>query len=239
MAFLKNNESDRKSICVIAGLIFLFIGLFFLWPQLDWMPSAYFFNSTTHLFPNGESPFFLRMQYWVKDFADAWTIYLGVGIVSSLLFVKYLPRLKIIFPWNTLQYLFLAIVLAIGPGMVINGVFKERFGRPRPSETTMFSGQYPYQAPFVMSDLDRKSFTSGHASVGFYFAALAFVVRPSRRKACYIGGILAGTGIGLLRVAQGRHYLSDVVFCGLIVLILIHAIHYIFANLAERFGKNA
>jgi len=50
----------------------------------------------------------------------------------------------------------------------------------------------------------------GDASVGFGLVALAFVAR--RPRPWLLAGIAAGAALGLMRMAQGGHYLSDVVF---------------------------
>ncbi|HXK29133.1 MAG TPA: phosphatase PAP2 family protein, partial [Candidatus Binatia bacterium] len=54
---------------------------------------------------------------------------------------------------------------------------------------------------------------SGDASMGYYFLAFLFVARK-RRWAIALAAYTLGTAIGVLRIAQGAHFLSDVIFAG-------------------------
>jgi len=64
-------------------------------------------------------------------------------------------------------YVFLAV--ALGPGLVVNSVFKPYWGRPRPREVTEFSGKYQYR-PFYIPEVGAqgKSFPCGHCSMLFH-----------------------------------------------------------------------
>src|SRR5262249_5348677 len=59
-----------------------------------------------------------------------------------------------------------------------------------------------------------KSFPSGHAAAGFYLMSLAFVgYRIGSKKLMWTGaglGLIGGGGLGLVRMAQGAHFLTDV-----------------------------
>ncbi|HRU39136.1 MAG TPA: phosphatase PAP2 family protein, partial [Candidatus Goldiibacteriota bacterium] len=66
------------------------------------------------------------------------------------------------------------------------------------------------------------SFPCGHASMGFLFMSLYFVLKNKNRPAAYaalFGGAAYGTLMGLARMAQGGHYLSDVMWAGGITFI--------------------
>ncbi|MCU4676679.1 phosphatase PAP2 family protein [Catenovulum sp. 2E275] len=109
-------------------------------------------------------------------------------------------------------YSFLLASLLIGPGLLVNEVLKNNsIGRARPVEIQEFNGPDTYTAAFEYSgQCDRNcSFVSGHASMGFYFIALGWLLRS--RRAFYIGlGI--GIIVGLTRIVQGGHFLSDTIF---------------------------
>jgi len=114
--------------------------------------------------------------------------------------------------------LFLLLVALIGPLLLVNGVFKEHWGRARPSQVVEFGGTKQFTRAAVPTDQCARncSFVSGHASVGFYFLALAFVW-PRRRMLWLALGTGAGLLIGLVRIVQGGHFLSDVLFAGIVV----------------------
>jgi membrane-associated phospholipid phosphatase len=61
------------------------------------------------------------------------------------------------------------------------------------------------------------AFVSGHAALGFSLVAFAFLVPPGlARRAILAAALAIGVVIGLGRIAQGAHFLSDVVYAGLL-----------------------
>ena len=121
---------------------------------------------------------------------------------------------------------YLLAVLIVGPGVVVNLVFKDHWGRARPAHTQEFGGERTFSPPLVISDQCSRncSFVSGDASVGFSLAALALVIAGRRRRWMTIG-LAAGIAIGMLRIALGRHYPSDVIFSGVFVLLTAAVLH--------------
>ena len=107
--------------------------------------------------------------------------------------------------------IFALLALLIGPGLIVNSVLKEHWGRPRPEQIAEFGGK----ASFVPALWPSRqcghncSFPSGHAAAGFFLITGAWIW-PRRRRAWRIVGITAGSLIGLARIAQGGHFLSDV-----------------------------
>jgi lipid A 4'-phosphatase len=69
------------------------------------------------------------------------------------------------------------------------------------------------------------SWPSGHAALGFYFAAFAPLLKK-RRAAATAAGVVLGALIGLGRMAQGRHFLSDVVFAYFFVSLTARLLYY-------------
>ena len=130
------------------------------------------------------------------------------------------------FPWPKLQPwrdpgLFYALLLVIGPGVIVNGVLKPYWGRPRPNAVTEFGGQCEFLPVWQLGHgQEESSFPSGHASTGFYLMAPAFVYyrrRPRLALAFLLFGILCGCVIGLARIVAGGHFPSDVLWSGGIV----------------------
>jgi len=113
---------------------------------------------------------------------------------------------------------FLTLSLAIGPGLLVNATFKDHWGRARPMQIVEFGGTQKFTPAFVITDQCARncSFTSGHASAGFYLFSFAFLLRRRRAIAIVSAGALGGL-IGLGRIAQGSHFLSDVIFSGFAV----------------------
>ncbi|HJU18657.1 MAG TPA: phosphatase PAP2 family protein [Stellaceae bacterium] len=116
--------------------------------------------------------------------------------------------------------LFIAAAVALGPGLLVNTVLKDHWGRARPVQIARFGGLHHFTpAPLPAAECASNcSFVCGHAALGFALVAFAFLLPPGppRRRAA-VAALAFGAFIGLDRIALGRHFLSDVVFAGLLV----------------------
>jgi membrane-associated PAP2 superfamily phosphatase len=126
---------------------------------------------------------------------------------------------------------FLIAVLALGPGLAVNGILKEYWGRPRPRQVTYFGGQkgYTYQKPWVIGQRGdgRTSFPSGHVAMGFFFMSPYFIYLARRRRTALLwfwGGAAYGIFIGIARVVQGAHWASDVLWAFGVVYLVSYAL---------------
>jgi len=112
--------------------------------------------------------------------------------------------------------LFLVVYLILGPGLIINTVFKDHWGRPRPVEITNFGGTEKYLPVWERGTAGaHKSFPSGHAAVGYFlFAPFFFLRKQSPVTAWFflLLGLAYGTFMGIGRMAQGGHFVSDVLW---------------------------
>jgi membrane-associated phospholipid phosphatase len=114
---------------------------------------------------------------------------------------------------------YMGLSLALGPILISNIILKDNMGRARPKQTVEFGGHKQFTPALLPSkECPRNcSFVSGHASTGFFLVTFAFLMAPGlRRRAAFAGALAIGTAAGLGRIAEGGHYLSDVVFAGLI-----------------------
>ena len=121
--------------------------------------------------------------------------------------------------------LFLALLLVIGPGLIINSGLKSMWGRPRPSECQQFGGDRNFTPVGVATHQlkPNSSFPSGHASMAFYWMAPGFIFAHRRRclsLGFFAGGTAYGLAMGAIRIAQGGHFLSDVIWAGAIVYLV-------------------
>lgn len=111
---------------------------------------------------------------------------------------------------------FLFLLLALGPGLLANTVFKDHWGRPRPRQLEQFGGHMAFHQPWQPGPAPANaSFPAGHPTVAFYMSAPFFVLRKGRRRQahCWLwGGIAYGVLMGAARIVQGGHFLSDVVW---------------------------
>ncbi|MDD5035405.1 MAG: phosphatase PAP2 family protein [Methylococcaceae bacterium] len=183
-----------------------------LFPQADLYFSRFFYTA--------EQGFYLKTQPWVLF------IYDGVPVLGNAmaylfagLFLASFLSSPARFPYR-LRYpcLYLLLALLIGPGLLVNKVFKDHWGRARPFQVTEFGGKQQYTPPLYPTDqcLRNCSFVSGHAALGFFFCAFAFA-DPSRRRSWMAFALSTGGLIGLTRIGQGKHFFFDVVFCFFLV----------------------
>jgi lipid A 4'-phosphatase len=117
--------------------------------------------------------------------------------------------------------LFMTLMLALGPGLMINGILKPYWGRPRPHVTVPFGGTKEFlPVGQIGTDTDDASFPSGHASTGFYLMAPGFLLyrrRPGLAAMFFALGLAGGTIMGLTRIVAGAHFASDVLWSAGIV----------------------
>ena len=133
--------------------------------------------------------------------------------------------------------IYMALCLTIGPGLVANLLLKEHSGRARPSQTQQFGGTMPFSAALMPSTNCHRncSFVSGEASSIFviFFAAAPFI--PQWSAILIAAGTVLGLGAGIIRMSQGAHFLSDVIFAGVFMAFVVAAVHWlVFSRRAPR-----
>ncbi len=119
---------------------------------------------------------------------------------------------------------FLLLLLAIGPGLIVNVLLKDNLGRARPREIMECGGTHPYTEIWQKGTTgSNSSFPSGHASIAFYTLAPWFIFRDGKKKTAtgfLLFGLGFGIAVGLARMLQGGHFLSDVLWAGGIVYLV-------------------
>jgi lipid A 4'-phosphatase len=124
--------------------------------------------------------------------------------------------------------IFLLFSLGLGPGLFVNTILKDHWGRARPVQIKQFGGDRRFTAAFALSDQCGKncSFVSGDAAIGYYGLAFLFIARR-RRVIIALTALLSGTAIGLIRMAQGTHFLSDVIFSGVFTFLVAWLLYFL------------
>src|SRR6478752_7536796 len=119
------------------------------------------------------------------------------------------------------------ITLAAMPAVVANLVLKEHWGRPRPIDVTQFGGTEHFRAWWdPRGDCPKNcSFVAGEPSGAFWTLAPAAVVPPQWRALAYGAALTFGAAVGVLRMAAGAHFFSDVVFAGVFSFLVIWLVH--------------
>lgn len=197
-------------------------------PGIDLATSGYFYEADSG-FSSAEG-FQMVYRYGILP---SWIC----AAVAGVLYLLSLSRSKKWHRWKR-PALVLIYTFAIGSGLIVNGILKEYWGRPRPKQCVEFAGKYPFRA-FYEPDffaVDRgnehlRSFPSGHVSTGAYFLALVLVGRRLRSKRLmWLGGALTvvlSIALSLTRVAQGGHFFSDCIAACVIMWLIALACDYV------------
>jgi len=105
---------------------------------------------------------------------------------------------------------YLLLVLALGPGLLVNVLLKEHWGRARPIDCQEFGGTQVFTPAFLPSDQGGRSFPSGHAAGSAYWVVVVLIL-ASRRRGLWLGVALGYTLlVAWARLAAGGHFLSDI-----------------------------
>ncbi len=194
----------RADLLCFLGCIAFFLAV----PNADvWVSQQFFtpelgFTFDKHPIVLFSYQLFAQMHFWV---IGALLVYLAWSFASGAT-KKVLVNLL-----HRRMAIFLLVVLFVGPGLIVNGVWKEHWGRARPFEVQSFGGERLYSPPMQPAqECDTNcSFVSGHAAMGFYWLSLAWVLK---RRYWLLVGLVLGSFVGLGRILQGNHFLSDIVF---------------------------
>jgi len=148
---------------------------------------------------------------------------------------------KLVFPDQKMPIapsvvLYLIGSFLIGPGVASNLLLKENWGRPRPNGVQQFAGTADFQPWWRPSDACKRncSFVSGEASEAFWTVAPATLAPPQLRPFALGGAVIFGTAVGSLRVVFGRHFVSDIVFAGLITIAIVFALYRLLLDPVRR-----
>jgi len=192
-------------------LLFILLALFpTVWTDLDLMAAGLF---------TGQQPVINSSNWWWVDILNEYVptaIHLLVVCTFVLWMVaSYRPEW---FHWRMpLAFVFISCLL--GPGLVVNAVFKDQWKRARPLHVAHFGGTQQFTRAGVITDQceNNCSFVSGHVACGFFFLSLMLVNRR-RIKFWAVAGISAGLLIGFSRMSNVAHWLSDVIWAAPVTL---------------------
>jgi len=135
--------------------------------------------------------------------------------VSAFLVLGFSFKYAKIYPYRKIA-LWLVFTMVIGPGLIVNTIFKDHYGRPRPRQVIIYGGDYAYHPLWQPGEAGKgKSFPCGHATMGFYLGVPFFILRRKHTKKAVIllgCSLVYGTVIGVARIAQGGHFAGDVLW---------------------------
>jgi membrane-associated PAP2 superfamily phosphatase len=145
--------------------------------------------------------------------------------VTALVVKLVLPRRKMFISGRAI--VFLIATLALAPGLMVNVVFKDHWGRSRPIDVRQFGGSDRFVAWWdPRGDCPANcSFVSGDVAGAFWTIAPAALAPPQWRALAYGAALALGTGMAAIRVMAGAHFVSDTVFAGVFTFLIIWIVH--------------
>jgi lipid A 4'-phosphatase len=186
---------------------------------------------------NTSSFFYLGNRTFVSspylDFLFKYGEKLGfvVAGVALIIFLYSLLRNRWV-KWR-LSSLFMVLAILLGPGLLVNVVMKQFWGRPRPVQIEEFGGKAPFR-PFwaprslIKPNYEFRSFPSGHSAMGFYYLAFIFIGKRERNKTITYTGVglttFWGGSLMIARVMQCAHFVSDVIASPILMFWVFSAI---------------
>jgi len=216
------DHSLKKGLGMLAATLggLLIISWIFSHWDLDRTIAARFYSSESGWFLKETNPWHWLYRYGTIP---------GIAFTLAALVGSVITRFRM--PDSGWHRYFLLVVLTsiLGAGLIVNGILKPYWGRPRPNQIRELGGQYQYRNALSPGIPGKgKSFPSGHATMGFIFVSLIYFHRKSRVVAWIggIGGMVYGTLISITRVVQGAHFVTDCIWSLGIIWMVASAMYY-------------
>lgn len=202
-------------------IVTLILSIFFIsYPELDVEFSRLFFSKSNQKFSyinNFSLNFISNFAYFL---AFLFLAYNSILIIKSFLKTKslnfnlYKPQIIVL------------LVFLIGSLTVVQIYSKHYFGRSRPANIQEFNGELTFTPAFKVSDQCKFncSFVSFHTSIGFLFLVYSYSQVGRKRSVMIYSSCILIVILGLMRIIQGKHFLSDVVISACFMMITYYII---------------
>ena len=207
--FSKNSEFYYFFLFLLIGCLFITVG-----PSLDLYVAGLFYK--------GASQFYLQsfdiLSIFFRDiFLPFILIYILIVPVVGY-FIK-IDRLYFGYKFSLKEIFLIWVSQIICVLIFTNLILKNLWGRARPNDILELGGQENFSIWYKLSDAcdTNCSFVSGDASVGFSVIILYFI---TKKNIFIYFSIIFGFLLGLVRIMAGGHFLSDVFFAGIFMIIL-------------------
>lgn len=204
---------SRNRLSWMWGACFvLAFAIFRGWPELDLSVAMSFYDAAGY-FPANHWISVQAIYLWAPRLGWLLTTWSVLLLVIRWRWPEHISRGL----WR--RCLAWTLVAVLGNGLVVNEALKNQVGRPRPNQLQTMGGSVPFVPVFQLSQacVRNCSFVSGHAAVGFSALAFCMWASPRVRRRWLITGLVVGGVIGFVRIVQGGHFLSDIVFAFLAI----------------------
>ncbi len=185
----------------------LLAAAFVTFPSLDLAASGLFRPQGQWLFER-DSPWLALPYHGLPRLGQATVLTLMALWLLS--FLRRFPKLAA----QRRGFAFLLVAALTGPVLLVDIGLKDHSGRARPVNVQELGGSKQFTPAFVPADQCRKncSFVSGHVATASFLMAFGWLAAPARRRRWLLASVAAAGAMGLIRMAPGGHFLSDVIF---------------------------
>jgi len=212
---------NRTGLAIALAVAAVVGGLFAAYPQLDLDIAALFYDPATRSFVAWNLP-------WVEYARNVASLLIALLVAPAVFAVLG----KVVMPRRPMRIagraaLFLIATLALGPGILANGILKEHSARMRPEDVKELGGAErftPWWDPRGPCP-ENCSFIAGEPSGAFWTLAPAALSPPQWRPLAYAGALAFGVAVSVLRMAGGAHFFTDCVFAGVFMFLLVWTFH--------------
>lgn len=207
------------ALCIYIAVVSVF---FLVFPKVDLWTSGLFYVDGAGFV--AEQNAFLQKVRHLGPYLVKWV---AIGAVGILLLKLVLPSRPAILPLRIPT--FLVTTLILGPGVLVNSILKDNWGRPRPRSVEEFGGDMPHQLVWIQTDYcdSNCSFVSGEASAAIWLVGIALIVPVAWRWAALAFTLPLCLILSVNRVAFGGHFLSDTLLSWGVTLLLMLSVHWL------------
>ncbi|WPX96897.1 phosphatase PAP2 family protein [Candidatus Bandiella euplotis] len=205
-----------KKLIYLILITFFLASLFVYKAEIDIYSSRLFFSESANTF-------FLQKNIFLAIIANS--AFLFAFLVLSYSGIVILKKFFKTRSYSIKLYkkeIFVIAVFLLGSMLLVQGIIKPYFGRARPYQIQQFGGELEFTRAFEVSNQCKSdcSFVSFHTSLGMVLVAYAMQLTRGRRRF-----VILSTCSTMLfmatRIAQGKHFLSDVIFSACFMTIVM------------------
>ena len=219
---LKKNSPQYLFANFALILILITVG-----PSFDLFFSAVFYKGNGEFMLQSYYPFVVLVR---EILLPAVLIYILFIPVFSRFFLPINKMyFKYVFTSKQLIFIWSAVLL----NTLVIALLKNLWGRARPGDIKELGGEENFSTWYEITNAcsTNCSFVSGDAAVGFSIIILYFVTKNTKYL---LVSLFFGLLFGVVRISEGGHFLSDVVFSALIVFLLTFFLKKFFIRLYDN-----
>ncbi|WP_158807154.1 phosphatase PAP2 family protein [Beijerinckia sp. L45] len=205
-----------KTLLIGAALCAAALLVLALYPAFDLDVARQFYEPPHHFVADTPAGTVARYAAWIGPFVLVVGLTMaGIAAYAGVWPLRWAPRPR--------SLVFLVLSFALSPGLLVYGTFKPLAHRPRPHSVVELGGADTFR-PFTRFDgacTHSCSFPSGETAGSLWTIAPASLVPLPWRGVAIAAAILFGAATGLLRIAFGGHFLSDVLGAAFFTLLSV------------------